>query len=77
MTQAEFGSIGGVCLHTQMHYEKGRRHPNSAYLSALAAAGVDTHYILTGVRMNPLPPPTPGAGSAPSNGSGAEVAQEA
>lgn len=48
LNQAEFATIGGVQKHAQFQYEKGMRRPNSDYLSAIAAAGVDVCYLLTG-----------------------------
>lgn len=48
LNQVEFGSIGGVKKLAQINYEKGERHPDSAYLAAIAAAGADVLYILTG-----------------------------
>lgn len=50
MNQNDFGSLGGVTLDTQSNYEIGKRFPDSNYLSAIAAAGADVLYILTGVR---------------------------
>jgi len=51
LNQTDFAGIGGVTKKTQMLYEKGGGNPNSAYLSATAAAGADVLYILTGQRM--------------------------
>ena len=56
LNQVEFGSIGGVKKLAQINYEKGERHPDSAYLAAIAAAGADVLYILTGQRSQPVPP---------------------
>lgn len=42
--------IGGVKKLAQINYEKGKRHPDSEYLAALARAGIDVLYILTGKR---------------------------
>lgn len=50
LTQEAFGDLGGVKRLAQAHYEKGTRNPDSAYLSAIAAAGVDVQYVLTGRR---------------------------
>ena len=55
LNQVEFGSIGGVKKLAQINYEKGERHPDSAYLAAIAAAGADVLYILTGQRSQPVP----------------------
>lgn len=55
LSQADFGAIGGVKKLAQINYEKGDRHPDSAYLSAIAAAGSDVLYILTGQRGQMAP----------------------
>lgn len=51
LNQEAFGALGGVNRNSQANYEKGIRSPDSDYLSAIAAAGVDVMYILTGQRM--------------------------
>jgi len=56
LSQAEFGAIGGVKKLAQFNYEKGERHPDSTYLAAIAKAGADVLYILTGERSRPVPP---------------------
>ncbi len=48
LSQVEFAALGGVKQRAQFQYEKGMRRPNSDYLSALAASGVDIWYLLTG-----------------------------
>jgi transcriptional regulator with XRE-family HTH domain len=48
LNQSEFAALGGVKQHAQFQYEKGLRRPNSDYLIALAATGVDVHFLLTG-----------------------------
>ncbi|MBF0182497.1 MAG: helix-turn-helix transcriptional regulator [Magnetococcales bacterium] len=50
MNQAEFATIGGVGRTAQINYESGDRRPTSEYLIAIAAAGADVNYILTGQR---------------------------
>lgn len=50
LNQAELGKIGGVGKTTQLNYEKGNSHPDAPYLAAVAAAGVDVLYVLTGQR---------------------------
>ena len=50
LNQAEFGAVAGVTKTTQFNYEKGARSPDSAYLAAIAATGVDVLYVLTGQR---------------------------
>lgn len=54
MSQAAFGEIGGVKANAQGKYESGERFPGADYLAAVAAAGVDVLYVLTGTRT-PLP----------------------
>jgi transcriptional regulator with XRE-family HTH domain len=48
LNQAEFATLGGVQKQAQFQYEKGMRRPNSDYLAAISAAGVDVLYLLTG-----------------------------
>ncbi|PVZ19584.1 MULTISPECIES: helix-turn-helix domain-containing protein [unclassified Pseudomonas] len=48
LTQRAFGEIGGVEPNAQGKYESGERHPKADYLAAVAAAGVDVLYVLTG-----------------------------
>ena len=50
LSQAEFGAIGGVRKLTQMHYERGRRSPSAEYLHRLQGRGVDSAYVLFGLR---------------------------
>lgn len=50
LNQADLGKIGGVGKTTQLNYEKGNSHPDAPYLSAIAQAGVDVLYVLTGQR---------------------------
>jgi transcriptional regulator with XRE-family HTH domain len=50
MKQLEFAAAGGVGKNAQINYESGERQPDSHYLQAIAAVGVDCQYILTGVR---------------------------
>lgn len=50
MTQEEFGQAGGVLKRALIRYEKGERMPDAAFLAAIAAAGADVLYILTGQR---------------------------
>lgn len=50
LNQADFGALGGVTKDSQLNYEKGTRRPDSAYLEAIAAHGVDVGYLLTGSR---------------------------
>lgn len=48
LTQEGFGMLAGVSKNTQNNYETGKRKPTVDYLEALAAAGVDVVYLLTG-----------------------------
>lgn len=43
-----FAQVGGVNRNTQGSYERGERTPDALYLSAVAAIGVDTAYVITG-----------------------------
>ena len=55
INQTQFGELGGVTKKTQMLYESGERFPDAAYLAAIAAAGADVRYIITGDREGPVP----------------------
>ena len=55
MTQEELGQIGGVLKRALIRYEKGERMPDAAFLAAIAAAGADVLYILTGERSSAQP----------------------
>ncbi|WP_029046563.1 helix-turn-helix domain-containing protein [Cupriavidus sp. amp6] len=48
LNQAAFATIGGVSVKTQVLYEKAERVPDANYLAAIAGAGFDVPYILTG-----------------------------
>ncbi len=48
-----------ISLRSQQNYEKGDRNPDSAYLAAIAAAGADVLYILTGQRTGGASAPAP------------------
>jgi transcriptional regulator with XRE-family HTH domain len=50
LNQTDFGKIAGVGKTTQINYESGERSPDAAYLAAIAAAGADAQYIVTGIR---------------------------
>jgi transcriptional regulator with XRE-family HTH domain len=54
LNQSEFAALGAVKQRAQYQYEKGMRRPNSDYLIAIAAAGVDAYYLLTGERGSRL-----------------------
>lgn len=51
LNQDAFAQQGGITRNTQGSYEKGERNPDSAYLTAMAKAGVDVLYVLTGARL--------------------------
>ena len=50
LTQAEVASIVGVNRETWSRYESNKLMPGTEVLAAIAAAGADVQYILTGVR---------------------------
>jgi transcriptional regulator with XRE-family HTH domain len=50
LSQSNFGEIGGVKANAQGKYESGERFPDAEYLAALAAAGVDVLFVVTGMR---------------------------
>ncbi|MCL7420861.1 MAG: helix-turn-helix domain-containing protein [Methylobacter sp.] len=52
LNQDEFAEIGGVKRRAQINYESGERCPDGHYFAAIAAAGADVQYILTGVRSS-------------------------
>lgn len=47
---AEKAGVPGATRQSQAKYEKGQATPSAAYLAAIAAAGADVLYILTGQR---------------------------
>ncbi|WP_420905765.1 helix-turn-helix domain-containing protein [Candidatus Magnetaquiglobus chichijimensis] len=52
LTQEEFARLSGATRRTQTNYENDSRSPDADYLSAIAKAGADVGYLLTGVRSN-------------------------
>jgi len=54
--QTDFAALAGATRQTQSNYEKGERVPDAVYLAAIAAAGADVQYILTGVRTGTAEP---------------------
>ncbi|AEF91378.1 putative phage repressor [Delftia sp. Cs1-4] len=50
MTQTEFAALGNVTVDSQGNYERGARKPDSDYLAAVLAEGIDVGYLFTGVR---------------------------
>lgn len=50
LNQTDFAALAGASKNTQYNYEKGERSPDSNYLAAAAAQGVDVLYVITGAR---------------------------
>ena len=60
LSQQALAERCGITARSQRNYESGERLPDAAYLAAIAAAGADVLYILTGQRAGgasapPLP----------------------
>lgn len=55
LSQQALADKAGVTARSQRNYEVGERAPDATYLTALAAAGADVRYILTGNREGPAP----------------------
>jgi transcriptional regulator with XRE-family HTH domain len=53
--QEGFAALGGASRHSQIDWEKGKSFPNAKVLAAIAAAGADVQYILTGIRSGNVP----------------------
>ena len=53
-TQPSFGDVAKVGKTTVINWEKGSSSPTAEQLSVLNTAGVDTNYIVTGVRHNSI-----------------------
>jgi transcriptional regulator with XRE-family HTH domain len=51
LSQTAFGELANSAKRTVIDWEKGVSSPNAVQMSALAAAGADVLYILTGQRM--------------------------
>ena len=56
LSQQALAERCGITARSQRNYESGERLPDAAYLAAIAAAGADVLYILTGQRSQPVPP---------------------
>ena len=52
LSQEELAKLGGVVRSAQANYEAGKRAPDAVYLSAIAKAGIDVRYVITGERAN-------------------------
>ena len=64
LSQQALAERCGITARSQRNYESGERLPDAAYLAAIAAAGADVLYILTGQRAGGASaPPPPSAGS--------------
>jgi len=48
LSQPALGEVAGVTKKTQMLYEAGERFPDAEYLAAIATAGADVLYVVTG-----------------------------
>ena len=50
LNQEQMAKLGGVSKRSYCHYEAGERVPDANFLAAIASAGADVGYILTGNR---------------------------
>lgn len=50
LNQSDFAALAQVTKNSQLNYEKGERSPDAVYLAAVAGAGVDVLYVVTGER---------------------------
>jgi transcriptional regulator with XRE-family HTH domain len=50
--KGEMAALGGVVGGAYTNYLEGKRAPDAYFLAAIAAAGADVQYILTGVRSS-------------------------
>lgn len=55
MSQEALGAAADVGRVAQFRYEKGERAPDTDYLTAIAALGVDVGYVVTGHASNVQP----------------------
>lgn len=53
LNQDQMAEIGGVAKRTYCDYESGVSEPKASFFIAIAAAGADVQYILTGLRAVP------------------------
>lgn len=53
MSQTQMAALGGISKATQLAYETGVTKPDAVYLSKLRAGGVDTGFILSGIKTAP------------------------
>ena len=54
LSQPQLGELVGAGKTTVINWEKGASAPDAVQLSAIAAAGADVLYILTGERSTPV-----------------------
>ncbi|MDP2805533.1 MAG: helix-turn-helix domain-containing protein [Gallionellaceae bacterium] len=57
LSQPRFGELAGCVKQTVIQWEKGASAPDAGQLAAIAAAGADVLYILTGSRGGTAAPP--------------------
>lgn len=55
LNQSDFAEKAGATRKSQFNYETDARRPDADYLAAIAAAGADVFYILTGQRTSAAP----------------------
>ncbi len=55
LSQSQLGQVASVGKTTVINWEKGASAPDAVQLAALATAGADVLYILTGQRSQALP----------------------
>lgn len=48
-SQSGFAEAVGVSKNSQLNYEIGSRHADTAYLTRAAEVGMDIHYVLSGI----------------------------
>lgn len=51
LNQTDFAALADVTKKTQMLYEAGDRVPDAHYMAAIANAGADMYYIITGQKI--------------------------
>lgn len=51
LNQTDFAALADVTKKTQMLYEAGDRVPDADYMAAIANAGADMYYIITGQKI--------------------------
>lgn len=56
LNQEIFAQLAKTTRQTQSNYEKGSRSPDAVYLCAIALAGADVQYIITGKRPTAAAP---------------------